>query len=225
MKKLSIVIPCYNESKTIVTLVERVLAVQLPAPWQREVIVVDDASRDGTADVLSAAQLPVQLVRRTTNGGKGTALCDGFRVASGTHVLIQDADLEYNPADIPALLARIDSGADAVYGSRNLGTNRKGRLLWRLGTGFITELINVLYGAHLTDACTCYKLFPKEATPLFVPGGFESDMLLGPALLRAGYTIAEVPIQHEPRTARDVKKIRYIDGVRGIVAILGDFLR
>jgi glycosyltransferase involved in cell wall biosynthesis len=247
IRKLSIVIPCFNERDTVRTLLGRVLAVPMPDGWECEVIIVDDASTDGTREVLQALDLPARVLYRAMNGGKGTALVDGFALATGTHLLIQDADLEYDPADIPSLLAALDAEGvreidgesqaceatrmtakgDApvvVYGSRNLRPNqRKGKRLLQLGVRFITALINHLYGTRLTDACTCYKLFPRSAVPLFRPGGFDSDILFDPALIRAGYRIIEVPISYEPRSSAAGKKIKYQDGIRAIFALLKDF--
>lgn len=241
-KRLSIVIPCFNERGTVRALLERVLGVAMPDGWEREVILVDDASTDGTRGVLQALDLPVRILYRDTNGGKGTALVDGFAIATGTHFLIQDADLEYDPHDIPALLCALDvqhaspqAAADrvahgeagdrvVVYGSRNLTPGkREGKRLLQAGVWIITKLINFLYGARLTDACTCYKLFPRSAVPLFKPGGFDSDILFDPALIRAGYRVVEVPISYEPRSTAAGKKIKYRDGIKAIFALLKDF--
>jgi dolichol-phosphate mannosyltransferase len=226
MQKLSIVIPCHNEWGTIGTLLERVLAVRFPHGWEREVIVVDDGSTDGTPELIKEADFPVRLIVRAENGGKGTALVEGFREATGTHLLIQDGDLEYDPNDIPKLLDNINGPKTAVYGSRNLrpGT-RKGSFLLRTYVWFVTKLVNVLYGTKLTDLCTCYKLFPREVAALFRPGGFEADMLIGPALARNGYVIKEVPISYSARTVAEGKKIKYADGVRALLAILADYFR
>jgi dolichol-phosphate mannosyltransferase len=232
-KKLSIVVPCFNERATVETLLRRVLVVPMPNGWEREVIIVDDGSTDGTQEVLRAFDLPVRIIYRASNGGKGTALVDGFAEVQGSHVLIQDADLEYDPNDIPSLLTALDEaqGTDAeharkvvVYGSRNLRPGkRKGKRLLQAGVWFITKLINFLYGTKLTDASTCYKLFPKSAIPLFKPGGFDSDILFDPALIRAGYRIIEVPISYDPRSTAAGKKIKYRDGIKAIFALLGDY--
>ncbi|MEA2701851.1 MAG: hypothetical protein QOE22_560 [Candidatus Parcubacteria bacterium] len=227
MRTLSIVIPCYNERATVRTLLERVLAAKFPEGWEREVIVVDDASTDGTRELLEDIDLPVRVILRSENGGKGTALVDGFKEAKGTHILIQDADLEYDPDDIGTLLAAVDdSPITVVYGSRNLHPGpRKGSFTLRAGVWFLTKLVNVLYRVQLTDVNTCYKLFPREAASLFRRGGFEADILFDPALIRAGYRIKEVPISYSARTVAEGKKIKYRDGVHAAFALLADYLR
>lgn len=226
MHKLSIIIPCYNEERTVAQLLERVLGVELPPQWQKEIIVVDDASTDGTRDILRGFEPRLMVRYSERNGGKGTAVARGLSEATGDYVLIQDADLEYDPHDIPALLGPIDAGgARVVYGSRTLRPQQHVRpLLSSSGVWFLTKLVNVLYETKVTDVCTCYKLFPREAGPLFRTGGFESDILITAALARAGYLIVEVPIGYTPRTAAEGKKIRYRDGIRAIVLILKDWL-
>lgn len=226
MRKLSIVVPCYNERNTAATLLERVFAASLPQGWEREVIVVDDGSTDGTPELVKGLGLPLRLIERAENGGKGTALVDGFREATGTHMLIQDADLEYDPNDIASLLGALSAPNIAVYGSRNLvpGTRPNSYTL-RFAVWILTTLVNVLYRARLTDVCTCYKLFPREAVPLFPKGGFEADMLLAPALIRAGYVIKEVPISYDGRTVAEGKKIKYADGFKALFAIIVDYCR
>jgi glycosyltransferase involved in cell wall biosynthesis len=224
MRTLSVVIPCYNERLHVAELLRRVFAVPMPDGWKCEVIVVDDASTDGTQNVLRALEFPMRKIFRTENGGKGTALLDGFREAAGDYFLIQDADLEYDPKDIPALLCAVDDHMTAVYGSRYLAhTGKRGSPLIRAGVWCITELINFLYGLRLTDANTCYKLLPRAAASLFKPGGFTSDSLIGPALVRAGYRIREVPVSYHARTRAAGKKIKYIDGFRIVGAILRDY--
>jgi glycosyltransferase involved in cell wall biosynthesis len=223
MQKLSIVIPCYNERTTVGTLLERVLKVPLPGGWEREIIVVDDASTDGTSDMLAKQNFPIRLIRRTRNGGKGTALLDGFREATGSHFLIQDADLEYDPEDIPLLLNALRPDA-AVYGSRYRPDGRRGSKLLRFGVWSLTKLMNFLYGTRLTDVCTCYKLFPREMGTFWQPGRFEPEMLITAELVRQGYQIREVPISYHPRTVAEGKKIKYGDGIRLLATILTDYL-
>ncbi|HVZ76244.1 MAG TPA: glycosyltransferase family 2 protein [Candidatus Paceibacterota bacterium] len=226
MKTLSIVIPCYNEESTIGELLDRVLAVALPG-WNKEVIVVDDCSKDGTRAILKGYESRIKVIYQEKNGGKGTAVRRGLSEASGDHALIQDADLEYDPADIPRLLAKIDGGAaDVVFGSRNLDPQgRRGGLIPYLGASLITLELNLLYGLALTDACTCYKLFPAATAPDFGTGGFESELVFTAELARRGYRFAEAPISYDPRDVAHGKKIRYRDGVQAIIAILADWLR
>ncbi len=223
--KLSILIPAYNEEKTIVEILRRVAAADTH-PFEKEVLVIDNNSNDATASLLAGA-VPGVRVLYEKSPGKGAALAHGLAVATGDLVLFQDADLEYDPADIKDLLSVIESGtADVVYGSRNLSPKtRRGALVPRMGVWFITKLMNALYGLSLTDVWTCYKLFPREAAGDFAAGGFESELLFTAALARRGYRFAEVPISYAPRGASEGKKIRYRDGISAIVAIILDWLR
>ncbi|HEU5114898.1 MAG TPA: glycosyltransferase [Candidatus Paceibacterota bacterium] len=225
MKKLSIVIPAYNEEKTVGEVISRILAINIPG-WEKEIVIVDDASTDRTPDILQKHAGKIKSFRLEKNGGKGTAVLRGLSEATGDYILIQDADLEYHPKEIPALVAAIGSdGATAVYGSRNIHhEKRQGFVFQRLGVWLITKLINILYGAKLTDVWTCYKLFPAEAKGHFVPGRFEAELLFTTAILRDGHRIAEVPISHAPRSASEGKKIRYRDGFRALQLILADRL-
>lgn len=226
MRKLSIIIPCYNESRTIEELLNRVVRAQLPN-WEREILVVDDGSTDGTREILRSLDLPLTLLFQEKNGGKGTAVRAGIARAVGDYIIVQDADLEYDPEQIQKLLRVVDSGAaDVVHGSRTLICQKKvGPATLRLGVWFLTQLVNVLYHLKLTDLCTCYKLFPREAGDAFASGGFVPDMLLTPALARRGYRFAEVPITYDPRTAAEGKKIRYRDGFQAVIAIIADWSR
>lgn len=225
MHKLSIIIPAYNERRTIGELLDRVERAPMPG-WEREIIIVDDGSSDGTRELLAARQ-GIQVILHEKNGGKGTAVRTGLASATGTHMLIQDADLEYDPEDIARLLNEIDADrADVVYGSRNLRPReRQGALLLRLGTWVITQLINILHRQRLTDACTCYKLFPRKAADAFQAGQFDSELLFTADLARRGYRFTEVPISYHPRTAAEGKKIRYRDGIEAIALIIADKMR
>lgn len=225
MKKISIIIPCYNESKTIETILRRVEKVSFPK-WEKEIIVVDDYSTDGTRDILKKYENRIKIIYQLQNGGKGTAVRRGLKEATGDYIIIQDADLEYNPDEIKNLLSALDSGyGDAIFGSRNLHHEKRlGFCAPRLGVWFITKLLNALYGMHLTDAWTCYKLFPKEAKGNFQDGGFDSELLFTAALARQGLKIFEVPISHRPRDFSEGKKIRYRDGFRAIFLLIGDRL-
>ena len=225
MNKLSVVIPCYNERANIEEILRRVCAAGLPAGWEKEVIVVDDCSTDGTRDILRASALPIRVFYQDKNGGKGSALHRGFTEATGSHIIIQDADLEYDPAEIRSLVEMLSDATPVVYGSRNLHhAPRSGFFVQRAGVWFITALINTLYRVQLTDVWTCYKLFPRAAAPMLRPGRFESELLFTTALLRAGYAIGEGAISHYPRDAAHGKKIRYRDGVHAILALALDYL-
>jgi glycosyltransferase involved in cell wall biosynthesis len=225
-RKISIIIPCYNEVRTIESVLALVQGAGLPG-WEKEIIVVDDASRDGTRDILKRHENEMRVIYCDKNGGKGTAVRRGMEQATGEYVLIQDADLEYDPGDIPSLLAAVDAGdADVVYGSRNLSPRtRRGGAIARAGVWFITKLINLLYGLSLTDVWTCYKLFPRAAGGDFAAGRFESELLFTAALARRGYRFSEVPISYAPRAVAEGKKIRYRDGIHAIIAIVLDWVR
>lgn len=235
--KLSIIIPCFNEKGTIREILKRVQGVPLVG-WEKEVIVVDDASTDGTSDILKELIAKkgeplsgLKVCFQAKNGGKGSAVKRGIAEATGDFLLIQDADLEYNPAEIPSLLkfigTKLPDGrvVDTVYGSRNLShVPRKGFLIPRAGVWLITKLVDIMYGQKLTDVWTCYKLFPRSAGKYFVAGGFESEIVFTLAAIRKGYVIAEGPISHAPRDVQHGKKIRYRDGIHAIIAIFADRL-
>lgn len=223
MKKLSIIIPAYNEEKTLSEILRRVKSVSIPG-WETEIIVVNDASTDSTRTVLDTHS-DIVAIHHDENRGKGSAVATGLSQATGDYILIQDADLEYDPAEIPLLISSLRDGVSMVYGSRNLHHEpRHGFWVQRAGVWFITKLINVLYGVELTDVWTCYKLFPNDAKKLFVSGRFESELVFTVRALRGGHTIGEAPISHTPRDAGEGKKIRYRDGVRAILHILSDRL-
>lgn len=226
MASLSIVIPCYNEAHTVRQLLKKVFDVSLPG-WSKEVIIVDDASLDGTRDIVREYRNRATVLFQERNQGKGSTVKRALAAATGDYVIIQDADLEYDPGDIPALLSVLESGvADVVYGSRTLDPHaRHGGLIARVGAWFITKLINTLYGLSLTDAWTCYKVFPRAASDAFTAGRFESELLFTAALARRQYRFAEVPISYAPRAVADGKKIRYRDGLYAIIAICIDRIR
>jgi glycosyltransferase involved in cell wall biosynthesis len=226
MASISIVVPCYNETHTIEEVLQRLLRVDL-GNWKKEIIVIDDASTDGTTELLKKYESRVRVLYLEKNGGKGTAVKVALKEASGEYILIQDADLEYNPSDIKALLDVIDvKKADVVYGSRTIDPHtRRGGDIARVGAWFITQLINGLYGLRLTDVWTCYKLFPRDASGDFVEGRFEAELLFTAALARRKYRFAEVPISYEPRPVSEGKKIRYRDGIYAIIVICMDKIR
>ena len=222
--KVSIVIPCYNEKNTIEQIVEAVRNAPLES---REIIVVDDCSQDGTQAVLKEkiSQMVDQVIYHPVNRGKGAALRSGFAAASGDLILVQDADLEYNPDDYPVLLEPLMSGkADAVFGSRFMG-GRPHRVLffWHMaGNKFLTLLSNMFTNLNLTDMETGYKAFKASVIKSIRIEedrfGVEPEIIA--KLARTGCRIYEVGISYSGRTYAEGKKINWKDGVRAIYAII-----
>jgi dolichol-phosphate mannosyltransferase len=212
MKTLSVVIPAYNEERFVGTLLERIKAVDLsPLGYQMELIVVDDKSRDRTAEIAESVS-GVRLVRMEKNGGKGRAVRAGITTATGDLLIIQDADLEYDPQDyIPMMRALLDGRADIIYGSRYLGRGRhlNQSLAAYLGGRSLSAVAWLFTGTYLTDTVTAFKLFRREeiaALPLET-SGFELDHEITARMLARGKTIAEVPIRYHPRSREEGKKI------------------
>lgn len=224
---LSIVIPVYNERETLEAIVDKVLGVDL-SPWNiaKEIIIVDDCSRDGTVELAQklAQDGKIRLIRHEKNQGKGAALQAGFQTARGEVILIQDADLEYNPEEYPKLLKPILEGkADVVFGSRFMG-GEPHRVLyfWHyLGNRFLTLLSNMTTNLNLTDMETCYKVFRAEilqSIPLKEKRfGFEPEVTAKVA--RRGCRIYEVGISYTGRTYAEGKKINWKDGLRALYCI------
>jgi dolichol-phosphate mannosyltransferase len=212
MRTLSVVIPAYNEERFIGTLLERITAVDLaPLGFGMEIIVVDDCSSDRTAAIVAAVP-GVRLIRMEQNGGKGRAVRAGIAAATGDLLIIQDADLEYDPQDyIPMLRALLDGRADIVYGSRYLGRGRHDNqsLAAYLGGRSLSLVAWSFTGTFLTDTVTAFKLFRRAdiaALPLET-SGFELDHEITSRMLARGKTIVEVPIRYYPRSREEGKKI------------------
>jgi glycosyltransferase involved in cell wall biosynthesis len=221
---LSVVIPCFNERATISTVVGQVLA----SPWTAEVIIVDDGSTDGTRDLLAelgAGDPRVRVHLQPYNQGKGAALRRGFAEATAPYVIVQDADLEYDPAEYGGLVQPLVNGlADVVYGSRFV-SSRPHRVLYfwhSVGNRFLTTLSNMFTNLNLTDMETCYKVFRREVIQSVVLEedrfGFEPEVTAKVA--RGDWRVYELGISYNGRTYADGKKIGWRDGVRAVYCIL-----
>ncbi len=223
--RISIVIPCYNEITTIEQIVRKVSAVDLNQ--DKEVVIVDDGSKDGTREFLTQldGKDGIKVIMHPTNRGKGATLRTAFAHATGDIIIIQDADLEYDPNEYPKLLKPIlDGMAEVVYGSRFVGSNTHRVLyFWHsLGNRFLTLLSNIFTNLNLTDMEVCYKVFKRE----ILDGielkedrfGFEPEFTA--KIARRGYTIYEVGVSYYGRTYEEGKKIGWKDGIRAVYVIL-----
>jgi len=223
METVSIIIPVFNEKKTVVSTIERVLSAPTPG-WKKQVIVVDDGSTDGTAQALIPWQKRCTVIHAGRNGGKGKALSLGFSKAEGSLILIQDADLEYSPDDYPILLKPFEnSRVQVVYGSRFLGSHLSTMFVYALGNKFVTLVTNILYNTNITDMETGYKAFRKnvlvDVSPI-AASRFDFEPEFTAKALRSGYQIYEVPISYFGRKFSEGKKLTWRDGVAAFWTLL-----
>ncbi len=237
MTILSIIIPAYNEEKSVNELLERVKAVDLGMlDVEKELIVVNDGSKDNTADIVRKNHKDVLLLDHPENLGKGAAIRTGIAKAKGDIILVQDADLEYEPCEYSVLLKPILNGeAHVVFGSRYISIDQKRRNyeflkkqhagaygLFYLGGRLLTFVTNFLYGAGITDEATCYKMFKREVLKKMKLDceRFEFCPEVTAKTIRAGYKIKEVPISYYPRSIKEGKKIKFKDGIQALWTLL-----
>ena len=219
--KISVIIPAHNEERTIAEIIRRVKVVNLT----KEIIVIDDASTDKTGHILDRVSQeqdsgnPIKVIRHLQNQGKGAAIRAGLKEASGDIVIIQDADLEYDPQDYAGLIQPIIDGKTCVvYGSRCLSKNRISSPGFFLGGKLLSFLTNLLYQAGITDEPTCYKVFQREVLQNLdlKCRRFEFCPEVTAKVRKRGYKIYEVPIRYYPRKIKEGKKIRFSDGLSAV---------
>jgi glycosyltransferase involved in cell wall biosynthesis len=219
MPLLSVIVPVYNEVNTVRSILEKVNSVNI----DKEIIVVDDGSSDGTERILKDIRLDnMKIIHHSRNRGKGAAFLTGLTNASGEFVIIQDADLEYDPAEYLKLMDEIKKGAcDIVLGARFM-KGYYGSFVPRFGNRFLTNLLNFLFGVSLNDCFTCYKMFRRDTinTLNLKEQSFTIETEIIAKALKKGLRITEVPISYRPRSYREGKKIRLKDGVHAVISIL-----
>jgi glycosyltransferase involved in cell wall biosynthesis len=218
INKLSVIVPVFNERNTVVEVVRRMRSVELPV--EREIVIIDDGSDDGTRDVLTQLRdSTVRVIAHGVNRGKGAAIRTALENVSGDVVVVQDADLEYDPEDWPKLLAPVLKGrARVVYGSRFTGERRNMLFLHWVGNRFLSFVTNVLYNSTLSDMETCYKLFERDVLDgiRLRADRFDFEPEFTAKVLRRGIRIYEVPISYTGREPYEGKKITWRDGITAL---------
>jgi glycosyltransferase involved in cell wall biosynthesis len=213
--KLSIIMPAFNEEKDILKVIKKVQNVKLP--MEKEIIVVDDGSKDRTREILSAIKSKeIKVILHEKNRGKGAAIRTGLSKATGDIILIQDADDEYDPSEYPKLIEPLLNGEMVVFGSRFHGGHVPRYKFYYLGNKLLTAATNLLYGSRINDMETCYKVFRREAIKGMVLRAkrFDFEPEITAKFLKRGYKIVEVPISYKSRSFQQGKKIKGSDGVK-----------
>lgn len=222
MNTVSIIIPVYNEQKTIGSVIDHVISQNVPG-WKKEIIVVDDGSSDNTREVLQKYQKKCTILFKERNEGKGSAVKEGIAMSKGDFILIQDADLEYSPKDYPVLLSPFEnSQIFVVYGSRFLGGHLSTKFVYELGNKFVTFMTNILFNTNITDMETGFKVFRKSVVKgmEIKAKKFDFEPEFTVKVLKRGYQIYEVPISYFGRKFEDGKKLTWKDGIGALWTII-----
>jgi|GEM_PF-500442 len=221
---LSIIIPCFNEVVTIREVIERVKKAELPKGWEKEIIAIDDGSTDDTASILRSLPGLNRVISREKNGGKGVAVKDGLRAATGDFCLIQDADLELDPAQYKDLMAPIVRGeAEAVFGYRIMDADAPRASIVFYGGKLLSLLYNLLFAAKFRDIPCAYKLFPRRCVPTLLEApndNFVFDAVEMTHIIHRVCSVAQVPVTYRPRTTAEGKKVRVRHGLNCAIAII-----
>lgn len=221
--KLSIIVPVFNEEKTVGEIIKKISLASLSI--EKEIIIVNDGSIDNTEKIIKKleSQYKFILLKHDKNQGKGAAIISGLARATGEFVIMQDADLEYNPEDYQKLLDPLIAGkTQVVYGSRNLKKNKRANTTFYLGGKLVTFVANLLYGLNITDEPTCYKVFKRDIlNSLHLRSrGFEFCPEVTAKISKRGIKIIEIPISYNPRSKLDGKKIKWEDGLKAVWTLI-----
>ncbi|MBE2220953.1 MAG: glycosyltransferase family 2 protein [Anaerolineae bacterium] len=227
--KLSVIICCYNEKATIEEVISKTQAVDLGSGWEREIIVVDNCSTDGTREILQTIEDPeIRIFYHKQNMGKGMSIRTGIDAMTGDYMIIQDADFEYDPQDHIRFCAKVEeTHAAALFGSRVLGGDVKYEYAHAyLGVRVLTTVTNILFGGHLTDVATATKMVRRDVVQSLnlTTTDFNLDFELPDKILLSGHDILEIPISYNPRTYAEGKKIKTSDGIKALLIMLRDRL-